>query len=268
MGEVPKIIETIYFIALKDTIKEGRVREMASKTSKNIDIKLLVILGIIALAIVSAVYYVSHREITDPQVLIAKTVAATKDVKSYRFEMSTNLSMPEGAVEMMSSTGCVNYQNKKIRTTVTAMNRSMEMIVVGDTAYVRESYGSWQTQNVSGYSSSIWESDQLAQQRSLLANATNVTMQKEENGWVLDIIHDREEVLEQMNRTGLETIKEEELIDFSIEYWIEKDTYWITKIENKLELEMNIQGLVTPMKSNNSVTLYDYNKEMEIEAPI
>lgn len=235
---------------------------------RNIDIKLLVILAIISLTIVSAVYYTSHREITDPSVLIAKTVDASKDVNSYRFAISTNLSTPEGAVEMMSGAGSVDYQNKKIRTTVTAMNRSMEMIVIGDTAYVRESYGSWQTQNVSGYSSSIWESDQLAQQRSLLANATNVTMLKEENGWVLDVIPDRGEVLEQMNRAGLESIKEDELIAFSIEYWIEKDTYRITKIENKIELEMNIQGLVTPIKLNNSVTLYDYNKELEIEAPI
>lgn len=241
---------------------------MATDASRNIDIKLVIALILIALAIFAAVYYVSHREITDPQVLIAKTVAASKDVNSYRFALATNLSMPEGAVEMMSGAGSVDYQNKKLHTTVTAMNRSMEMIVVGDTAYVRESYGSWQTQNVSGYSSSIWESDQLAQQRSLLQNVTNVTMQKGENGWVLDIIPDREEVLEQMNRTGLETIKEGELIDFSIKYWIEKDTYWLTKIENKLELTMNIQGLVTPMKLNNSVMLYDYNKEMEIEAPI
>jgi hypothetical protein len=93
-------------------------------------------------------------------------------------------------------------------------------------------------------------------------------MLKEENGWVLDVIPDRGEVLEQMNRAGLESIKEDELIAFSIEYWIEKDTYRITKIENKIELEMNIQGLVTPIKLNNSVTLYDYNKELEIEAPI
>ena len=241
---------------------------MATDASRNIDIKLVIALILIALAIFAAVYYTSHREITDPQVLIAKTVAASEDITTYRFALSTNLSTPEGAVEMMSGDGCVDYRNKKLHTTVTAMNRSIEMVVIGDTAYVRESNGSWQTQNVSGYSSSIWESDQLAQQRSLLQNATNVTMQKEETGWVLDVIPDREEVIEQMNRTGLETIKEEELIDFSIKYWIEKNTYWITKIENRIELEMNIQGLVTPIKLNNSVKLYDYNKEVEIEAPI
>jgi len=31
---------------------------------------------------------------------------------------------------------------------------------------------------------------------------------------------------------------------------------------------MNIQGLVTPIELNNSVTIYDYNKELEIEAPV
>jgi len=241
---------------------------MATEAGRNIDSKLVIALILIALVIISAVYYTTHREITDPQVLIAKTIDASEDITTYRFALATNLSMPEGAVELMSSAGCVDYQNKKIRTTVTAMNRSMEMIAIGDTAYVRESYGSWQTRNVSGYSSSTWESDQLAQQRSLLANATNVTMQKEENGWVLEVIPDREEVLEQMKRAGLETVKEEELIDFSIKYWIEKDSYHITGIENKIELTMNIQGLVTPMELNNSVNLYDYNKEMEIEAPI
>lgn len=241
---------------------------MASKTSKNSDIKLLVILAIISLTIVSAVYYITHREITDPQVLIAKTVDATEDIKSYRFAISTTLSMPEGDLDMMNSEGYVDYSNQKIRTTVTAVNRSMEMIVIGDTAYVRESYGSWQTQNVSGYSSSIWESDQLAQQRSLLANATNVTMHKEDNGWILDVIPDRGDVIEQMQRTGLELTGEEELMDFTLKYWIEKDSYHITKIENKIELEMNIQGLVTPIKLNNSVKLYDYNKEMAVEAPV
>jgi hypothetical protein len=169
---------------------------------------------------------------------------------------------------MTSGEGCVDYRNKKLRTTMTMMNRSIEMIVIGDMAYVRESNGSWQTQELS--ERSIWESgyDQLAQQRSILLNATNVTMLKEDNGWVLDVIPDKEKVVEQMKKTGLETIKEEELKDFTIKYWIEKDSYYITKIENKVELEMNIQGLVTPVKLNSVIYLYDYNEKMEIEAPI
>jgi hypothetical protein len=244
---------------------------MTQKTSNDINIKLLVVLVIIVLAIFSVVYYTSHREITDAHVLSLRAIEASKDTDSYCFTIFTNLSMPqiqEGEVEMTSGEGCVDYRNNKLRTTMTMMNRSIEMIVIGDTAYVRESNGSWQTQELS--ERSIWKSgyDQLVQQRSILLNATNVTMLKEDNGWALDVIPDREEVLEQMKKTGLETIKEEELKDFTIKYWIEKDSYHITRIENKIELEMNIQGLVTPVELNSAIYLYDYNEEMEIEAPI
>ncbi|MBN1762272.1 MAG: hypothetical protein JW878_04235 [Methanomicrobia archaeon] len=240
---------------------------MTQKRSENIDYKVAIVLILVAVTIISTLYYATHREITDPQVLIAKTVEASEDIATYRFALSTSLSMPEGSVKMMSSTGSVDYPNKKMRTTVTAMNRSLEMIIIGDTTYVRESYGSWQTQNVSDYSRSLWESDQLVQQRSLLQNATNVTMQTEETGWVLDVIPDHKEVIAQMKRSGMETIKDDELIDFTITYWIARDTYWITKIENRIALEMNIQGLMTPIQLNNSVSFYDYNTAMIIEAP-
>ncbi len=197
---------------------------MKEKTNKNVDLKLLIAPAIIAIALVSAVYYVSHREITDPSVLIAKTIDASEDVNSYRFNISTELSTPirEENVEMLIGEGGVDYQNKKLRTAMTAMNRSI------------------------------------------------VTMRKKENGWILTVIPDREEVIEQMKKTGrgLETIKEDELRNFPITYGIEKGSYHITKVESEVELEMNIKGLVTPMELNNSVRLYDYNKELEIEAPI
>jgi hypothetical protein len=240
---------------------------MTPETDRNIDWKLGIALVLIVLAIVSVVYYATHREITDPQVLIAKTIDASEDITAYRFALSTNLSVPAEAVEMMSGGGYVDYTNKKLSTTMTMMNRSFEMIVINDTAYARESNGSWRTQEFD--EQTLWKGyDQLEQQRALLQNATNVTMQKEDNGWVLTVIPDREEVIEQMQRTGLELTGEEELKDFTIIYWIEKGSYYITRIENTIEVTMNIQGLVTPIELNNSVRIYDYNKEMEIEAPV
>lgn len=173
---------------------------------------------------------------------------------------------------MLSGEGCVDYRNKKMRSTMTMMDRSVEVVVIGDTAYTRESNGSWQMQELSGYYGSMWERDYdvLAQQRSILLNATNATMYKENDSWVLDIIPDKEEVLEQMRKTGtgLETIREEELKDFSIRYWIEKDSYHSMRVENRVELEMNIGGMVTPMQLGSSVYLDSYNEKMEIEAPI
>jgi flagellar basal body-associated protein FliL len=57
---------------------------MTAKT-KNINIKLLVVLVIIALAIFSVVYYTSHREITDAHVLSLRAIEASKDTDSYCF---------------------------------------------------------------------------------------------------------------------------------------------------------------------------------------
>lgn len=240
----------------------------------SIDIKLLVALAAIALTISSVFYYTSHREITDANALSIRVIDASKDTKSYRFAISTNLSMPAQGeiIDMLSGEGCVDYRNKKMRSTITTMDRSVEVVVIGDTAYVQESNGSWQMQELGGYYDSMWERDYdvLAQQRSILLNATNATMYKEDDGWVLDIIPDKEEVLDQMRKTGtgLETIRKEELKDFSIRYWIEKDSYHIMRVENRVELEMNIGGLVSPMELGSSVYFDSYNEKMEIEAPI
>ncbi len=240
----------------------------------SIDIKLLVAITVIALTISSVFYYTSHREITDANALSLRAIDASKDTKSYRFTISTNLSMPaQGEViDMLSGEGCVDYRNKKMRSTITTMDRSVEVVVIGDTAYTRESNGLWQMQELGGYYGSMWERDYdvLAQQRSILLNATNATMYKEDDSWVLDIIPDNEEVLEQMRKTGtgLETIREEELKDFSIRYWIEKDSYHIMRVENRVELEMNIGGMVTPMQLGSSVYFDSYNEKMEVEAPI
>ena len=236
--------------------------------------KLLVVLAAIVLTICSVFYYTSHREVTDANTLSLIAIDASKDTKSYRFTISTNISMPaQGEViDMLSGGGCVDYRNKKMRSTMTMMDRSVEVVVIGDTAYTRESNGSWQMQELGGYYGSMWERDYdvLAQQHSILLNATNATMYKEDDGWVLDIIPDKDEVLEQMRKTetGLETIREDELKDFSIRYWIEKDSYHIMRVENRVELEMNIGGMVTPMQLGSSVYFDSYNEKMEIEAPI
>ncbi len=39
-------------------------------------------------------------------------------------------------------------------------------------------------------------------------------------------------------------------------------------VENRVELEMNIGGIVTPMQLGSSVYFDSYNEKMEIEAPI
>jgi hypothetical protein len=240
---------------------------MAQPTGNSGNRKLVIALLIIVVAIVAAVYAGTHREITDPSALIGRVIEASRDARSYQFELSTQLTMPGEELQLMSSRGYVDYRNKKMRTTMTAQDRSFELIVLNDTVYVRESLGAWRTQKLEG--ESIWKSyDQLEQQYAILLNASNMTMAKVDDGWIVTIVPTKREVTEQLERAGMETITEEELKNFTITYWIEQDSYFISRIENRIALEMNLQGLVTPIQIDNFVNLSDYNTEQEIAAPL
>jgi hypothetical protein len=250
----------------------GIKEHMTTKSSKNIDDKLLIALVIISLAIFSTVYYTSHREITDAHVLSSRVIDALEDTKSYRFTVYSKISMPvqERVVDVIKGEGFVDYGDKRLWTMLTVSNRSVETVIIDDMAYVRESKGLWQKRELSDDSVSVWESayDVLGQQRSILLNADNISMHKRDDGWILDVIPDKKIVLEELGKNGISAIEENELKAFAIKYWIEKDAYHIIRIENKVELEMNIEGLVMPIEFNSVVYLSDYNEEMKIEAPI
>lgn len=241
---------------------------MEPAAERGVNRKLVIALVLMTVALVSIAYYSTHREITDPQVLIAKTVDASEVVDSYRFELITAITMPEGEVVMLSGSGCVDYRAQKMRTAMTMMDRSVEMILINDTAYVRESLGAWRREDVTDRS--IWASgyDQLAQQRSILTNASNVTMRADDEGWIMEIVPNRTDLIAQMNGAGLALSGDEELNDFGITYRIERGTFYITDIENRIELLLNIQGLLTPIELNSTIRLYDYNEALVIEAPV
>jgi hypothetical protein len=229
--------------------------------------KLVIALFLIAVAIVAGVYAGTHREITDPATLIARMIAASRDVRTYQFELSTQLTMPGEELELMSGRGYVDYPNRQLRTTMTAQGRSFELIVLNETVYVREAPGAWRTQHLD--QETLWKSyDQLEQQYAILRNASNTTMANLDSGWVLAIVPAKQEVTDQLSRAGMETITEDELQNFTITYWIEGDSYFISRIENMISLELNIQGLVTPIQLDSYVNLTEYNKELKIAPPL
>lgn len=229
--------------------------------------KLAIALILISVAIAAGVYAGTHREITDPQTLIARMIAASRDVRTYHFELATQLSMPGEGLELMRGRGYVDYPKRQLRTTMTAQGRTFELIVLNETVYVLEAAGAWRTQQLD--QAALWTSyDQLEQQYAILRNASNITMTTLEDGWVLSIEPAKQEVLAQLSRAGMETITEDELRNFTITYWIGRDSYFIARIENRISVELNIQGLVTPIQLENYVNLSDYNKELELAPPL
>lgn len=229
--------------------------------------KLVIALILIALAIAAGMYAATQREITDPATLIARMTAASHDVHTYQFELLTQLSMPGEELELMSGRGYVDYPNKALGTTMTAQDRTFELIVLNETVYVREALGVWRTQQLD--QTLLWTSyDQLEQHYAILRNASNITMANLENGWVLSIVPAKHEVAAQLSRAEIASITEDELQNFTITYWIERDSYFISRIENTISLELNIQGLVTPVQLDTFVNLSGYNKELELAAPL
>jgi len=226
------------------------------------------IIAIIFLGVLCIFYYTTHKEITDAYTLISKTIKASEDVKSYRFNISTNLTIHGEDIQIISGRGCLDYKNKKLHVMMKMINNTIEMIVIDNTAYIRESNGLWQEQKLP--ERALWKSnyDFLSQQRSILLNSSNVTMRKEENGWILEVIPDKEVVIEQMKKMTNLKIKKKGLKKFIIRYWIEKDNYHIKSIENNVELEMNIKGIETTVKLNNFIYIYDYNEKMKIKSPV
>lgn len=208
----------------------------------------------------------------DPQELAKKSLDSIKDTKSYGFNITTRFDIPleGGKVDVLTGVGEVDYKEKKLKTTMTMTNRSFEIIVVDEATYLKQSGGQWEEQDLGEDSVSIWENeyDVLGQQYSILENAENITMAEHENYWVLNIIPEREVLLSQMRRSGVRTIKEDEIKTFSIQYWIERENYHISRMENKIALEMNIMGLVTPMEISTNANFYDFNNITDIKNPV
>lgn len=228
--------------------------------------------ALIFIVIMSLIYYATNSEINNAAELGTRVSRELFHVDSYQYMMSMNLStvLDEESFSMMASSGKVDYKNERSYNMITFVNRTVETILIKDTLYMKELADTeWTKQELAD--KNIWKSghDQLSAQRLILLNSSNMNMQRTEEGWILELRPDKSTVMDQLRRSGvgLETLKEEELYDFRITYLIDKN-YHIIEIENWMQLEMNIQGLVTPMNLVSKLRFYDYNKKLDIAEPV
>lgn len=229
------------------------------------------IIGLIFISILSLVYYTANSGIKDASELGRRVSRELFKVNSYQYAMSMNLStlLDEESFSLMNNSGKVDYKNERSYNLITMTNKSVETILIGDSLYAKEqTEDKWAKQ---GVIANIWESgyDQLSAQRLILLNSSNMDIQENQGGWVLKLRPDKSIVMNQLRRkgVGLETLKEEELYDYRITYLIDKN-YHITEIETWMQLEMNIQGLVTPMNLASKIRFYNYNKKLNIDKPV
>ena len=204
------------------------------------------------------------NDIIDARTLSLRAAKALENTRSYQFDISSNLSFFNEELQVMSAKGKVDTNNKKMHVFVNSSDRQVEAIVIGDKTYARETNGPWQVRQVNELS--IWK-DKLSEQRSILENARNLTMYRENGTYILEIVPEKEEVLRQMREAGLDDSKIE-LKRYVIRYRIEPYTYYIRKAETYADIEMNFRGMQTSMKLTNIINLSDFNEKMSIEAPV
>jgi hypothetical protein len=233
---------------------------------KGTDRQLLVALGVACVLIFFAVYYAEHREVNDARTLAGRTLEASADVKSYQFDIHSNISMMGEYFTLVRGNGSVDYLNEKMAVRLGSVDDSMDMIIVDGKAYFKNADHSWERR---GLNRNIWESyDQLTNMNLLLANSTNLSMEKTDAYFILTAFPDRNAFIREAENAGLKLKGNERLNEYRISYIIQRDSYHIRSIESHMEFMMNVQGLITPVAINNRVDVYDYNIKVGIEAPV
>jgi len=224
--------------------------------------KLIAIVGIVLLSFFLVFSYFNND--MDARTLSLKAAFALENTRSYQFDITSNLSMFNEELQVMSAKGKIDSNNKKMHVFVNSTDRQVEAIAIGDKTYAREINGPWQIRQADEVS--MWK-DKLSQQRSILENARNLTMYRENESYILEIVPDKEDVMRQIRDAGLEDSKIE-LKKYVVRYRIEPDTYYIQTAETHADIDMNFRGMQTSVKLINVIHLSDFNEKMSIETPV
>ncbi|ADI74153.1 hypothetical protein Metev_1290 [Methanohalobium evestigatum Z-7303] len=242
---------------------------MSLKGEKRVNKQLIVSLGIIliiSMLTIFTIYYAENREVNDAKTLTSRILSASNDVKSYQFDIHSNISMMGETYTLVRGNGTVDYLNEKMDVKLKSMEDSIDLIIVDDTAYFKNGENLWDTKNLN---QEIWDGyDQLTSMNLLLEKSTVLNMNKTDTYFVLTALPDTNMLLQEAEKTGLQLNGDEQLTEYSIRYIIEKDSYHINSIKSHIEFRMNVQGLMTPVIINNRVDIYNYDMQKKIEAPI
>jgi len=205
-----------------------------------------------------------NDDVKDARTLSLRAAKALENTVSYRFDMSSNISVFNEQLQVINLKGRVDQNNKKMYILINSKDRQMEAISIGDKTYARETNGSWQVREINEVG--VWK-DKLSEQHSIIENARNLTMYRQNGSYILEIVPEKEELMQQMRDSGIET-SGIGLNKYVMRYWIEPGTYNIQKAETYADIDMNFRGIQTSIKLFNVIHLSGFNEKIKLEAPI
>lgn len=240
---------------------------MSSEEKGNGSKQLYAGIVIISVLILSGIfYYAEYREINDPYDLAGRVVHVSEDIKSYQFEMSSNITILGETISALEGSGYVGYDNQQMDITFFSPEKSIDMMVVDEKAYMRENGGIWQSRNLD---KDTWTSnDQLSQNEFLLEESTNLSMERTDSGIILTAIPEQESLIQEAENVGLDLQGTEQLNEYYVRYLIDEDTYYVLSIETYIDIQMKVQGMNSPVIIDNVINIYDYDEEKDVEAPL
>jgi len=245
------------------------------------------------------------------QEIIDGVFESLDDISTYQFDMDMTMEAAgeaEGeAFEMTMTTGfsgALDLENRQMRADITMsmalpgedeMEMGMEMYIIDDVGYVMtDMLGMEPTWMKSEVSEADWEEvsegmSQAESQLELLQGAQVEVIGSETvkgiDCYVLQLTPDMgqlwQTVMQQIQVAGEEILPEVDEIfleevfrSFSVKQWVAKDTYFITKAEIVMVMELTPEAMGFPGEEGEmtmeiviSLLAYDYNKPVSIELP-
>jgi len=245
------------------------------------------------------------------QEIIAGVTESLDDITSYQFDMDMTMDMAgeaEGeAFEMtmtMGFSGALDLENRQVRADITMsmvvpgedeMEVGMEIYIIDDMGYMMtdmlEMEPTWMKEEISEADwEEVSEGMRLAEPQLELLQGAQVEVIGSEtvkgiDCYVFQLIPDMgqlwQTVMQHTRVAGEEILPEVEEIfleevfrSFSVKQWVAKDTYFITKAEIDMVMELTPEAMGFPeeegeMTMNITMTLlaYDYNEPVSIELP-
>ena len=247
-----------------------------------------------------------EAELPSAQEIVDGVVESWDDVSTYQFEVDMTADAVvevegeagEVTIEIDVSGALVDLENREMRMDMTMnmemtgepeVETEMEMYLIGDMMYMfvkmPETPPTWMKSEMpEGY----WE--QMSQTESYIelleAAQVEVIGSEKVKGvdcYVLQLTPDLETlwqmVMQQAQLAGEMPAVAEEFIkemfrSFSVKYWIAKDTYFLTKSEVDMAVELTPEAMGYPeeegvitMDIAGSLLAYDYNQPVSIELP-
>ena len=257
-----------------DTIK--------SSTHRWLRLAMVVTVAIIVLAIVLVTQLLNT--FPSPQNVMAKTYAATLDIKSFRFS-GTSMSQDSDGFSSQQSFEAEYASPDRYHVEMTENGQGSEFIIIGDEQYISgRHFGAALFGLTQGLTRSVSKEAVL----SYLGNLTDIQALPDEaienvnclhylGKWDVEkqIAETKRSLMEYYDEVGIEPDEEEidkqlekmHSIEMKIELWIGRDDYLIRQLKMNEKLPDDDEGLGF---SIISVTMkyYDLNQPVNIEAPL